>query len=246
MDYGTGAMFGVPGARPARPRVRHANTACRSRASSPPSPEEAGEPVGDEAYTGAGVLVNSPLPRRPERRRRRSAEVIAPRRGGRLGRGHDRLAAARLGRLAPALLGHADPDHPLRRLRAGAGAAATSCRSCCPRMSASTFPATRSTAIRPGSTSTARTAAARRGARPTRSTPSSIRPGISSASPASRRTGRSTGRSPSAGCRSTNISAGSSMRSCTCSTPASGPARCSGSAGSTSPSRSPACSPRAW
>ena len=40
-----------------------------------------------------------------------------PRRGRRLGRGHDRLAAARLGRLAPALLGDADPDHPLRRLR---------------------------------------------------------------------------------------------------------------------------------
>ena len=39
--------------------------------------------------------------------------------------------------------------------------------------------------------SPARPAAARRGARPTRSTPSSIRPGISSASPASRRTGRS-------------------------------------------------------
>ena len=42
--------------------------------------------------------------------------------------------------------------------------------------------ATRSTTIRPGSTSPARAAAGRRGARPTRSTPSSNRPGISCAS----------------------------------------------------------------
>ena len=148
-----------------------------------------------------------------------------PRRGRRLGRGHDRLAAARLGRLAPALLGHADPVHPLRGLRRRCRCRATSCRSCCPRTSTSTRPATRSTAIRPGSTSPARAAAARRGARPTRSTPSSIPPGISSASPASPATSRSTAPRPSAGCRSTSISAGSSMRSCTCSTPASGPAR---------------------
>ena len=47
----------------------------------------------------------------------------------------------------------------------------------------STSPATRSTIIRPGSTSPARNAAARRSARPTRWTRSSIRPGISRASP---------------------------------------------------------------
>ena len=123
---------------------------------------------------------------------------------------------------------------------------ASSCRSCCPRTSASTCPATRSTAIRPGSMSTARPAAAAPRARPTRSTPSSIRAGISSASRASRATARSTAPRPSNGFRSANISAGSSMRSCTCSTPASGPARCSGWASSASPSRSAACSPRAW
>ena len=47
----------------------------------------------------------------------------------------------------------------------------------------STSRAIRSTAIRPGSTSSARNAAARRGARPTPWTPSSTRPGTSSASP---------------------------------------------------------------
>jgi len=49
-------------------------------------------------------------------------------------------------------------------------------------------------------------------------------------SPASRRTGRSTARSSSNGCRSGNISVGSSMRSSTSSTRASGPARSSISA----------------
>ena len=141
------------------------------------------------------------------------------------------MAPARLGRVAPALLGHADPDHPLRRLRPGRRCRATSCRWSCPRMSASTSPAIRSTAIRPGSkVDCPQVRRRRRGARPTRSTPSSIRAGISSASPASRTTSRSTAPRPSSGCRSANISAGSSMRSCTCSTPASGPARSSGSA----------------
>ncbi len=112
-------------------------------------------------------------------------------------------------------------------LRRRAGARASNCRSCCRRTSTSKFPAIRSTAIRPGRKSTAQAAAARRGARPTRSTPSSIPPGTSSASPASRPTSRSTAPRRSAGCRSTNILAGSSMRSCTCSMPASGRGRCS-------------------
>ena len=38
------------------------------------------------------------------------------------GREEDHLAPARLGRQPPALLGHADPDHPLRGARRGAGA----------------------------------------------------------------------------------------------------------------------------
>ena len=50
-------------------------------------------------------------------------------------------------------------------------------------MSPSTSPATRSTIIRPGSTSPARNAAARRSAKPTPWTPSWIRPGTSRASP---------------------------------------------------------------
>ena len=157
-----------------------------------------------------------------------------PRRGRGLGRGHDRLAPARLGRVAPALLGHADPDHPLRRLRRGAGAegpaagrAARGRRLRHARQPARAPPdleACRLPVLR----------RRRRGARPTRSTRSSIPAWYFIRFASQPATGRSTAPRPSAGCRSTNISAASSMRSCTCSTRASGRARSSGSACSTS------------
>ena len=51
---------------------------------------------------------------------------------------------------------------------------------------------------------------------------------------------------PTTGCRSTSISAASSTRSCTCSTPASSPAPWRTTACCRCASRSPACSPRAW
>ena len=125
-----------------------------------------------------------------------------PRRSRGLGRGHRPVPPARLGRFAPALLGHADPDHPLRAVRRGAGAARPAAGG-----------ASRGHRVRPArqparppsdveARRLARRAAARRRARPTRSTPSSIRPGTSSASPASRRTGRSTAPRPRRGCRS--------------------------------------------
>ncbi len=200
------------------------NTACRSCASSPPRPRRptsrsATRPRAATACSSTSRFLDGMSVEAGQGRGDRA------RRGRGLGRGDDRLAAARLGRVAPALLGNADPDRPLRGLRRGAGAegpaaggAARGHRLRHPRQPARAAPdleARRLPELR----------RRRRCARPTRSTPSSIPPGISSASPASRRTGRSTRRSPSAGCRSTSISAGSSMRSCTCSTPASGRAR---------------------
>ncbi len=85
------------------------------------------------------------------------------------------------------------------------------------------------------------------GARPTRWTPSSIRPGTTPASPPpGSPTPRPTARPSITGSRSISISAASSTRSCTCSTRASSCGRCRRPAGPESRSRSPACSHRAW
>ena len=60
-------------ARPARSRVRDANTRCRSAASSPTATRPTPEFVGDEAYTGARHAGEFALPRRHGRRRTPSA-----------------------------------------------------------------------------------------------------------------------------------------------------------------------------
>ena len=66
---------------------------------------------------------------------------------------------ARLGHLAPALLGLPDPGHPLRGLRHRSGAERSASRWCCRRMCPSTCRAIRSIVIRPGSMWIARNAA---------------------------------------------------------------------------------------
>ena len=149
------------------------NIICRSSASLPRAPDLASEPIGSEAENAPGIAVNSQF-LDGLASEQASAEIIRRAEAGRLGPRHGPISPARLGRVAPALLGHADPDHPLRRSAARSRSRATSFRSCCPTTSTSTRPAIRSTAIRPGSTSTARAAAGERRARPTRSTPSSI------------------------------------------------------------------------
>ena len=153
------------------------------------------------------------------RRRRRWRAGWSGDRGNRPSTGDARgeLPPARLGHFAPALLGLPDPDDPLRDLRRRAGAARGPAGEAARRRRVRPARAIRSTGIRPGATSPARTAAARRCARPTPWTPSSIRPGISPASPRRTRTSRPSGRSSTAGCPSTSISAASSTRSCTCS-----------------------------
>ena len=107
--------------------------------------------------------------RRPDRRRRQARHHrLAGRARG--GEGRGQLPAARLVHLAPALLGSADPDHLLRRVRRGAGAGegsagrAAACRGLQARRLAASR---RSRGTRSGTTSPARSAARRAGARPT-------------------------------------------------------------------------------
>ena len=195
-----------------------------------PAQDPATFAITDEAYDGAGTLINSrfldgmTVPRR--RRRSRggwSARVIAA--AGRWP-APGQLPPARLGRLAPARLGLPDPDRPLRDLRRRAGAegrpagdAARRRRVRPPRQSA-----------RPPSDLEARPLPAvrrrRRRARPTPWTPSWTGPGTSPASPTRGSTTAPTDRKAGrlTGCRSTSTSAASSTRCCTCSTRASSPA----------------------
>ena len=84
------------------------------------------------AYVEHGRLINSGPLRRPRLRRgvRRHREVL---RGERPRPAARELAAARLGHLAPALLGLPDPADPLRGVRRACRCPTTSCRSCCRR-----------------------------------------------------------------------------------------------------------------
>ena len=151
MEYGTGAIFGCPAhdqrdlefarryGRPVLPVVL------------PPGADPASFAIGEEAYDGDGTALQLGLPRRARRRRGQAPGHRAARGAGRR-RGADHLPAARLGGLAPALLGLPDPGDPLRGLRHRAGAARAAAGRCCPRTSSSAGRATRSTTTRPGST----------------------------------------------------------------------------------------------
>ena len=244
MDYGTGAIFGSAAhdQRDLDFARKYGLPVLRVVA---PSPEEAGEPVGDEADLRGGVIVNSRFLDGMSVEAA-IAEVIARAEAEGWGEGTTVWRLRDWGVSRQRYWGT-----PIPIVHCAACGAVPVPKDQLPVVLPEDIDfETPGQSARPasdaGSMSPARNAAARRCARPTRSTRSSIPPGISSASPASRRTGRSTRRRPSAGCRWISISAASSMRSCTCSTRASGPGRCSGSACSTWPSRSRACSRKGW
>ena len=121
MDYGTGAIFGVPGhdqrdfefAKQYHlpiPRVVADNRWARVRTD----------------WNGSGKWRRDrgefPVSRWTDDRAGREGGHPA-RRSGRLGPWHRAIPPAGLGRLPTALLGHADPDHPLRGLWRGSGPA---------------------------------------------------------------------------------------------------------------------------
>ena len=156
--------------RPADPgRDRAARTGTASRSSEP--------------YTGEGTMVNSgPLRRHSERRRASAAGRRPGSRSAAIGERDGHLPAARLADQPPALLGHADPDHLLRRLRhrAGAGGGPAGAAAGGRRVHADGRVAAEARRRLPARRA-ARSAAARPSARRTRWTPSWTRRGTSTA-----------------------------------------------------------------
>ena len=215
MEYGTGAIMAVPGHDSRDYDFAKKFDLPVKRVIEGSDPEAPGDAEG-LPYTGDGPMVNSG---RFDGQGNRDAYAAMVEWLGEEGRGRDRgqLPPARLAALAAALLGRADPDRLLRRVRDGRRCPRTSCRSSCPR-SRTTRRTARARSPRPptGCRPSARSVAARRGARPTRWTPSSTPPGTTSAiSTRATRRRRGTARRPTTGCRSTSTSAGSSTRSCT-------------------------------
>jgi leucyl-tRNA synthetase len=228
MGYGDGAVMGVPGARRARLRlraeVRHADRAGgrRSTASRLRLPRWQ-EWYADKARGVRDQLAaptTRPRARRRGRRHRRRPRARGP---GREDRRTWRLRDWGISRQR--YWGTPDPDHPLRR-------AAARCR--CPRADLPVV--LPEDCIPDGSGNPLNKRAdflacdlpglrqAARGARPTRWTPSSTRPGTTCATATRQLDGAMVdARHAATGCRWTSTSAASSTRSCTCCTRASGP-----------------------
>ncbi len=124
--YGTGAIMAVPGARPARLRVRAEIRLARRSARCSRRPTSTARARG----RGDGVVDQQRLLERQERRASESRDDrVARARGQR--RAARQLQAARLAVLAAALLGRAVPDR-VRRRQAASRARRASCPCGCP------------------------------------------------------------------------------------------------------------------
>ncbi len=152
MDYGTGAVFGVPAhdqrdfefaqqIRPADPPRRLRRRQDRSRISPMPKP-----------ISGPGTLVNSHFLDGMDVEDAKRAVIRRAEAGGWGNRARPSSACA-TGASAASVTGARRSRSSIATRAARCRCRAINCRWCCPRMSASTSPATRSTAIRPGSMS---------------------------------------------------------------------------------------------
>ena len=184
MTYGEGAVMGVPAhderdfafAKKYGLPIKQVIARRRQDASRPTrwqawyADKAHGRCVNSGKYDGLDYEASGRCDRRRSRRRKG------------LGEKQRHVPPARLGHFAPALLGHADPDHPLRRRAATCRCRKRTCRSCCRRTACRTAAATRSQARRRScDCDVPEMRRRRRGARPTRWTRSSIRPGTSCA-----------------------------------------------------------------
>ena len=193
------------------------------------------------------------LARRGVRRRRRGDQLGPARRaadgrgqaedhrrarGARRRQGRGQLPAARLGLLAPALLGRAVPARPLPDGRRRAGARRRSCRCACPTSSATSRPGPASRRWPPSTSWVNTTCPKCGGPAQARDQHHAAVGGLVLVLPAlprpeERRARLRSGEPRSSGCPSTSTSAAPSTRCCTCSTRASG-TRCSTTWGSCS------------
>ena len=141
------------------------------------------------------------------------------------GREEDHVPPARLGRLAPALLGHADPDHPLRRVRRRPvperDLPVVLPEDCVPDGSGN--PLNKRPDFLERRVPEVRQAGAARDGHAGHVRRLVV---VLHALHVARRARRWSTRATTTGCRWTSTSAASSTRSCTCSTRASGPRRC--------------------
>ena len=189
-QYGTGAIMGVPASD-----ERDFEFAKKFDLPIIPSSSSAGG-LGRAAEQLPGRRMSTPASWST-----RASSTACPRRGQvkvaewieerGIGQRTRQLPPARLADLAPALLGHADPDAVLPTGRHRAGAGGPSCRSCCRRTPSSSRPASRRWPRTPtSSTRPARSAAVRPSARRTPWTRSWTRPGTSCATPSRTSTSR--------------------------------------------------------
>ncbi len=186
----------LSGARPARPRLRAEVRPRRGRGG---QPRGTGLRRRRRRVHRSGQADQLALSRRP-RRRRGQGRGDRPHGGGGPGRGRDALPAARLGRSAASATGAVRSRWCTARPAASCPSGARTCRSGCPRTSSFDGhgnPLERHPTWSRDDLPVLRRR--RRGARPTRWTPSSTRRGTSPASPRRARRGRPTSPRPPTG-----------------------------------------------
>ena len=132
MEYGTGAIFGCPAHDQRDLDFVNKYGLGNTPVVCPPGVDPASFVITDEAYDGDGRMINSRFldgmtieEAKEEVARRLEGEM----RDGRAGRrAQGAVPPARLGHLAPALLGLPDPGHPLRRPAASCRCRSRTCR----------------------------------------------------------------------------------------------------------------------